>query len=84
MNDYGKLPAHLAARPEAVLTLTLDEIEALVGGPLPWAARLGPGWSGDHPTSRGHHGLAWRAAGWRVERVDAYAGRVTFARDSAE
>ena len=81
--DYGKLAAHLAARAESCLTLTFDEVEAIVGGLLPLAARLGPYWWGNHRQGRRQHGRAWQEAGWRVAGVDAHAGRVTFVREPA-
>ena len=84
MPDYGRLAAHLAAQDEPRVTLTFEHVEAIIGGPLPWAARRGHGWWGKHPMGQRYHGCAWLRVGWRVERVDHYAGAVTFIHDGEE
>ena len=80
VSSFDRLTAYLAARAEPRLKLTFGEVEAILGELLPWGARLGSQWWGDHRTGRRQHSRAWRAAGWRVAGVDAHAGRVTFVR----
>jgi hypothetical protein len=43
MLDYAELAAHLAVQAGPRLTHTLAEVEAIIGGPLPLAARFGSG-----------------------------------------
>jgi hypothetical protein len=80
MPDYALLAAHLATLAGPRVTLTFAEVEAIIGGPLPLAARLNHSWWRDHPMGRRSHGGAWIRAGWQIEAHDAYAGTVTFAR----
>ena len=80
--DYAALATHLGSRSEDRLTLTFAEIETIVGASLPLIARRYAPWWRGHPKARCHHRTPWRAAGWRVESVDPYAGTVTFTRDA--
>ena len=64
---YQPLAAYLAALPPETerLTLTLPEIEALLGAALPRTAWQSTFWAngrGSHGTSRAR---AWQGAGWR-------------------
>jgi hypothetical protein len=84
---YGRVPKYeplrryLLALPSEVttVTLTLAEITAIIGGPLPATARLRPWW-GNHP--RASHSRAWLDAGWRVTGRDVRSAlpTVTFTR----
>lgn len=73
--DYGRLTAALSARNEAVVTMTWQELDGIVGGLPPSATDHFPQWwHGDRPNTR-----AWRRAGY--ELVKAEPGRlVTFRR----
>jgi len=79
--NWRPLAAHLAAQPSGVgrVTLTLPEIEALVGGPLPPSAGTQAAWMNAWGNARAR---LWLAAGWHVAaramRRDPPA--VTFAR----
>jgi hypothetical protein len=85
---YAPLTAFLRAQPTQVdrITLTLAEIEALIGGPLPRTAytKRQSWWSNGRSLTQMR---AWREAGWRVAalpwRPDGppYWG-VTFAREA--
>ena len=82
-SKYDLLVRYLAAQPGDRVTLTLAEVEAIIGGPLPTGARRRDWW---HSTpGRSAMGPVVHAAGWRV-RLDAFWGRtpvVTFVRDGA-
>ncbi len=62
---YIRLAAHLAAQPPEVdrLTMTIAEIETLIGASLPPGARYPSWWRNDHHRA---HSRAWLSAGWRV------------------
>ncbi len=66
-SKYAPLAVYLAALPAetTTVTLTLTEIEAILGDDLPERAGTGAFWVGGR--SRPH--TVWLAAGWRVARV---------------
>lgn len=75
---YEPLASHLSALPseQTVIELTFAEVDRMVGG-LPASARtLRPWWAN---SSHGQ-ALAWRSAGWHVDKVDFANRRVRFAR----
>ena len=75
---YEPLASHLSALPsdQTVIELTFAEVDRIVGG-LPASARtLRPWWAN---SSHGQ-ALAWRSAGWHVDKVDFANRRVRFAR----
>src|SRR3954467_13994811 len=76
--DWSRLTAWLNERREAVVTVSWDELDAIVGGLLESAEKHYPQWwHGDRPNTR-----AWRKAGYALERVNV--GRsVTFRRTGA-
>jgi hypothetical protein len=78
---YQALADYLACQPSGVneVTLTLNEIAAIIGGPLSESAYRGNWWTNSHP---GPHARAWRQAGWRVLRPagQRYGPRVVFER----
>ena len=80
---YAPLASYLAAQSNDRVTLTLAEIEMIIGMPLPWGARQRDWWQS----------TPWRtalrpavhAAGWRIV-LDSFWGRepvVTFVRDGS-
>jgi hypothetical protein len=73
--DYSRLTAALSARAEAVVTLSWDEMDRIVGG-LPRSAtdHYPYWWHGDRPNTR-----AWRSAGYELAHVECGAS-VTFRR----
>ena len=83
MPDYTRVATYLAARREPRVTLTFDQVEAILGEPLPLVARVMGGWWSGVSAQRHQQGRAWRAVGWRSEHVDIYAETVTFVRDGA-
>lgn len=77
---YIRLAAFLAAQPPDVstVTLTLEEIEELVGTPLPENSRYPSWWRNDRQTM---HARAWLIAGWKVAAIETGAVAVTWTRD---
>ncbi len=77
---YIRLAAHLADQPRSVtsISMTLKEIEALLGGGLPTIARFPSWWKND---PRRMHSRAWLTAGWRVREMTGPDGPVVFERD---
>jgi hypothetical protein len=63
---YQPLGDYLAALPPGTMsiTLTVPEIEAIVGEPLPVGAATAAWWINTRSSSQGR---AWLDAGWRVQ-----------------
>ncbi len=78
---YEPLRRYLLAQSGETVTLTLAEIEAIIGTPLPASARRRPWWTNlrDHQPM---HMLAWWSAGWRASTVGLWSipPSVTFVR----
>jgi len=64
---------------KATIGVTFQEIESLLGQPLPNSAREHRAWWANDATP-GRHSLAWLQAGWRIDAVDQSGGEVTFRR----
>lgn len=84
MSKYDPLAAFLRNRPqeEERIALSLDEIERVLGAALPRTAKIDRPWWANTRSSL--HALRWLDAGWKVDKVDFKAGRVTFIRTGAE
>jgi hypothetical protein len=78
VGKYDGLRDFLAARDGTVteLTMSFEEVEALVGA-LPASAREHRAWWANDSKVEAQ---AWRAAGWHVQSVNQNAGWVMFAR----
>lgn len=76
---YIRLAAFFAGQPLDVarISLSVAEIEGLVGQPLPGNARFPSWWRNDEHKM---HSRAWLTAGWQVDGMDAETGVVTFKR----
>jgi hypothetical protein len=81
MSKYGPLSEHLAARRGDEWPASFSELEAVLGFPLPKAARAGRAWWTNDPDKS--HSRAWAAQGWEVGDVDHAAERVVFRRGAA-
>lgn len=80
---YDPLSEHLSTFTGQSVTLTYDEIEALLGRKLPPTA-YGQSWRQWWANTETHsQALAWLRAGWRVSRPDLANRRVEFRRDAA-
>jgi hypothetical protein len=76
---YIRLAAYLAGQPDDVTTLsmTLGQIEEIIGARLPANARFPSWWRND---ARRMHSRAWLAAGWEVREMRSGASQVLFSR----
>ncbi|MCZ7673347.1 MAG: helix-turn-helix domain-containing protein [Chloroflexi bacterium] len=77
--DSKYYPLYTALHEQSLdeLTLTLSEIESLLGLPLPASARTRRAWWSNR--SRGAlQAQAWMAAGYHVETIDLENERITF------
>ena len=76
---YIRLAAHLASQPADIdkLSLSLPEIEEIVGEALPSNARFPSWWRND---DRKMHSRAWLTAGWKVDNVGGDNHKVQFIR----
>lgn len=78
LNHYDSLRNYLS-RPYFAghrFMLDFEEIESILGRPLPQAARTNQRWWSNHKGS--WQSSAWRHAGCRVIRIDLVRGRITF------
>src|SRR5215207_1270003 len=82
---YQPLADYLAALPAATerVTLTLPEIETILGAGLPASASASTWWAN---MASEHQARAWLAPGWRAReiRLRQTPGRVTFVRAAAD
>ncbi len=77
MSKYGPLRDWLAAQSGRLeVTVSFEQIEALVSGPLPRSAHDHRAWWANDETHV--HAVAWLAVGWAVDAVDQRAKRVRF------
>ena len=72
---YLNLTTYLASLDGQVWHATFNEIEDVLGFPLPDSARAYPAWWANQGRSQSQ---AWQSAGWRTASVDVPAERVTF------
>src|SRR5580658_2167201 len=79
MGKYDPPRAFLLSKEAAEVSLTFDEIEALLGAPLP-ASRQYPAWWSNNPANNPMTRV-WLDAGYRTERVNVASGRVVFRRE---
>jgi hypothetical protein len=78
VGKYDPLKTFLAASHADEVPMSFDEIEALLGAPLPDSQRY-PAWWSNNP-SNNVMTRVWLDAGYRTERVDIGARRVVFRR----
>ena len=76
-SKYEPLYQQLRRSGQPIVTMTLAEIETLVGEALPPTARTKRGWWSNRRTSSGQ-ALAWLNAGYHVTTLDLDAGTITF------
>lgn len=80
-SKYSRLYEELRLEPGPRLKLTISDIEAILGEPLPASARTDRGfWSNRRS---GLQSSAWLEAGFHVEEVDLEAGIIGFVRRSS-
>ena len=78
---YDPLRLYLRQQTQTRVTMTFQQIEAVIGGRLPASARKHrPWWAND---ARGHaHAGAWLGEGYRTEEVDMEGEKLVFVRSS--
>jgi hypothetical protein len=81
MSKYQPLADHLAAYSGNVWPATFSEIEAVLGFPLPKAARGQSAWWSNE--SHASHTRAWTGPGWIVGDVDRQAETLIFKKPDA-
>lgn len=81
MSKYQGLSDHLSGQKGNEWRGSFDEVEKLLGAPLPKTARTGVAWWANDPAKT--QSKAWLGAGWQVMDVDAKAGTVTFLKADA-
>jgi len=75
MSKYRELTKYLASIDDHVWPASFDEVEQILGMPLPESARQYNAWWANQ--GRGQS-WAWQGAGWKTSAVDLKNGRVTF------
>jgi DNA-binding XRE family transcriptional regulator len=76
-DKYWPLFQHLRRSGLDAITLSLAEIEALLGGPLPESAHTNRGWWSNR-SSGAVQASAWLGAGYHVKGIDLAQGTITF------
>lgn len=76
-SKYQPLLDYLRRSDEQTVTLTIDEIEAILNTPLPSSARQNRGWWGNR-TKGALQANAWMEAGYLVEQIDLSQQQITF------
>ena len=80
MGKYDPLKAFLAAQPAERIPMTFEEIERLVGAPLPKSKQYPAWWSNNPSNNTMTH--VWLEAGFATEQVDTVGGKLVFRRVS--
>jgi hypothetical protein len=86
MTKYLPLEAFLSGQTELEVSMSFDDIEQVIGAPLPPAAFKHRAWWSNNP-SNSVITHAWLNAGYKTERVDMDSRKLVFrrgARDAAE
>lgn len=82
MSKYTPLTRHLANRDLERIAMTFDQIEKLLGFPLPPSSRKHRAWWSNNP-SNSVMTKAWLEAGYQSEQVDLEHEKLVFARLNA-
>lgn len=82
MSKYAPLTQHLTARNQPRVPMRFDELERLLGFPLPPSARKHRAWWSNNPRNSVMT-KAWLAAGYQSRDVDLAAERLLFERLNA-
>jgi hypothetical protein len=82
MGKYDPLGAFLRSRDADETPMTFEEVEAVIGAPLPPAAARHPAWWSNNPRNNVMTRV-WLDAGFRTERVDLSGGKLVFRRVAA-
>lgn len=82
MSKYRPLTDYLAARECDLVPMTFEQIERLLGFPLPPSAHRHRAWWSNNAENNVMT-RAWREAGFLTERVDICSGNLVFRREGA-
>ena len=80
MTRYTPLEEYLKERSEARIPLCFNDIEKIIGRPLPASAREYRAWWSNDFTSTHVQARAWGNAGYHTEDVDMESEKLTFVR----
>lgn len=78
-SSYAAIGTYLQDASGKETTLSFDDIEGIIGRPLPASAHRHRAWWANTDTHS--QALTWLAAGWKVEAADLDAKEVTFVRE---
>ncbi len=81
MSKYDPLGQFLKSRAAEETPMKFEEVEAVIGAPLPPAAMRHPAWWSNNPQNNVMTRV-WLAAGYRTERVDLSGRKLVFRRTS--
>jgi hypothetical protein len=80
MPKYEPITQYLSKRGQQRIPMSFQEVERLIGTPLPRSSRTYRAWWANNPT--GHSvARAWADAGYRTEQVDMAAQRLVFVKE---
>ena len=74
-NKYQNLTEHLVNMEENVWEASFEEIQEVLGVPLPESAFQYPAWWANQNRAQSR---AWEGAAWKTKQVDLKNGKVTF------
>jgi len=83
MGKYEPLTARLQGHPPDEWAASFEQIEKVLGFPLPPSARRHRGWWGNQRGAGHSQARGWQDAGWQVWKVDLELERVIFRRRSS-
>ena len=75
MSKYINLTTHLASRDGEVWEASFNDVEEVLGMPLPDSARQHRPWWANQGRAQSS---AWQSAGWKTAKVDLENEKVTF------
>jgi Bacterial antitoxin of type II TA system, VapB len=82
MSQYSPLANYLARQPGTSCLTSFDQIEQILGRPLPQSAYKYNAWW-DNDTKSHSQRKGWRSAGWLMTKVDLAERKVRFVREGA-
>lgn len=80
MSKYDPLSTYLKSLAASEVKLTFQQVEGVLGQPLPASARRYRPWWANETGGTHTHARAWLDAGWRTRAVDLQAETVVFHR----
>jgi hypothetical protein len=83
MSKYRTLSSHLAMVRDTPWVAKFQEIEAVLGFPLPRSAYSYPAWWSNQSGDGHIQSQAWQSAGWRTGELDLAKQQVSFFREES-